>query len=366
MSEIAENRIAFENERLRIFKTVKAEEEFSADSVCRFALGSETVFEQYSSNFYYASDKKSLIENKSFVSNFPVVQDELIDCLHSFESANLRKSFVGKSKLADCYDSVACVKKSAQFAVSRKTLSDTLFEEKRKEFLASRLKEKQEAARTAEEAAKKQSETEQAAMLALNCERDKKRKLRETVVTLSILGILVALSIISIISFCIFKTANTEIFLSISIVLLVLAAFYTLGAFLLRANCKYTVDSVGVIINGYGDANQQTSSEKKKNKKELIIPTLWYGNTVYALGANALKNSLYTKVTVGTNVRIIGENVLSGCSQLKCVVLPKSVQKIGLGAFANSPAVLEYRGSREEWEKIEKDSSANYNVRFCG
>ena len=51
---------------------------------------------------------------------------------------------------------------------------------------------------------------------------------------------------------------------------------------------------------------------------------------------------------------------------VKTYAVQSGVEKIGLGAFANSPAVLEYQGSREEWEKIEKDKSANFNVRFCG
>ncbi len=366
MSESEENRIVVENEWHRISKTVKWDEERFSDFVRRFAFASETVFAQYGSNFAFTCGKKFEFENVELSSLNFVVPNEIENYSHIATAAASRKFFAGKSKLDDCYDAVAIAKKSAQFAEARKTLSDTLFEEKRKEFLSLRLEEEQKAAHIAEEAAKKQTEEEQAAMLAFNCERDKKNRRVEPIVTFCILAVFAAIFITSCSLFFIFKRTSYCVFFIISSIFMFLDLMYTGGVFLLRANCKYTVDSVGVIINGYGDASQLTSSEKKTNKKELTIPNIWYGNIVYALGENALKNSLYTKVTVGTNVRIIGENALSDCSQLKCVVLPKSVQKIGLGAFANSPAVLEYQGSREEWEKIEKDKSANFNVRFCG
>ena len=111
-------------------------------------------------------------------------------------------------------------------------------------------------------------------------------------------------------------------------------------------------------------------------------------NSVTIIGENAFLgcNSL-TSITIPNSVTIIGENAFSGCSGLTSITIDDSVTSIGGGAFSgcnsltsivipsgvtgviyatfggcSSLETVYYRGSEEEWDKIEIDHNTNEDL----
>ena len=63
-----------------------------------------------------------------------------------------------------------------------------------------------------------------------------------------------------------------------------------------------------------------------------------------------------TSVTIPAGVTCIGESAFWGCSGLTSVTIPDSVTRIGDDAFAECWELtsINYRGTREQWEAVNK------------
>lgn len=73
-------------------------------------------------------------------------------------------------------------------------------------------------------------------------------------------------------------------------------------------------------------------------------------------GCKALKS-----LVLGKNVRSIGSFAFSGCTKLSSLSIPASVEEIGEGVlFLSSQAEIYYAGTKEQWDKIEKESDAEF------
>ncbi|MDE6433808.1 MAG: leucine-rich repeat protein [Lachnospiraceae bacterium] len=108
-------------------------------------------------------------------------------------------------------------------------------------------------------------------------------------------------------------------------------------------NVKCYDQKTGITVSvTKGDGKNATlvSMDKKHAKGSLVIPaTLKVGGTKYtitSIAKGAFKNNQkITKVTIGNNVKTIGEEAFSGCKNLKTVKLGKNVTSIGNKAFYN-------------------------------
>lgn len=94
------------------------------------------------------------------------------------------------------------------------------------------------------------------------------------------------------------------------------------------------------VTKGDGKNATLVSMDKKHAKGSLVIPgTLKVGGTKYtitSIAKGAFKNNQkITKVTIGSNVKTIGEEAFSGCKNLKTVKLGTNVTAIGNKAFYN-------------------------------
>ena len=60
-------------------------------------------------------------------------------------------------------------------------------------------------------------------------------------------------------------------------------------------------------------------------------------------------------VVIGNSVELIDYSAFESCNMLTEIYLPKSIKTLAPGAFANSSiSTINYEGSQEEWEMIEK------------
>ena len=73
-------------------------------------------------------------------------------------------------------------------------------------------------------------------------------------------------------------------------------------------------------------------------------------------------------VIIGNSVTTIGYSAFHGCTGLTSVIIPNSVKNIGGYAFRNCTSLktIYYKGTKEEWDAIEKvsgwDSNTNYTI----
>ncbi len=76
---------------------------------------------------------------------------------------------------------------------------------------------------------------------------------------------------------------------------------------------------------------------QKKSTKSVSIPkTVTIGGkkfTVSAIADNAIKNASVTNISIGANVKTIGDKAFYGCKKLKKIVIPQKVSSIGKEAF---------------------------------
>ena len=65
--------------------------------------------------------------------------------------------------------------------------------------------------------------------------------------------------------------------------------------------------------------------------------------------------SSLTSVTIPNNVTSIGDSAFWYCKSLTSITIPSSVINIGSGAFeeCNSLAHVNYKGTEEQWNKIQ-------------
>ena len=88
-------------------------------------------------------------------------------------------------------------------------------------------------------------------------------------------------------------------------------------------------------------------------------------NSVTSIGSCAFYNcSGLTSVTIGNSVTSIGGSAFENCSGLTSVTIPNSVTSIGSYAFENCSGltVIDFNGTRAQWNAIRKDSSWQNNT----
>ena len=75
---------------------------------------------------------------------------------------------------------------------------------------------------------------------------------------------------------------------------------------------------------------------KDKNRKEIVIPATYKGKKVTEIDDYAFKDSTnLKKITIGNNVRYIGDNVFLGCDSLTEIILPNSISEIDSYTFTS-------------------------------
>ena len=103
---------------------------------------------------------------------------------------------------------------------------------------------------------------------------------------------------------------------------------------------------VAVMVSAYSDTHYDYTYKVTNDEATItdvdtaISGTVWVpatlgGCPVTSIGQNALSGcSQLTSVIIRDGVTSIGENAFSGCSQLTSVIIPDSVTSIGAGAFS--------------------------------
>lgn len=95
----------------------------------------------------------------------------------------------------------------------------------------------------------------------------------------------------------------------------------------------------------------------------------WLTSVVIPKGiTNIAKEAFYNcsslkSVVISEGVTDIGEEAFSNCYALESIVIPASIMSIEQGAFGgyNELIAVYYKGTAEEWGKIEIDNNYNYN-----
>ena len=86
-------------------------------------------------------------------------------------------------------------------------------------------------------------------------------------------------------------------------------------------------------------------------------------NSVTSIGSNAFYWCSLKKVTIPNSVTSIESNTFFGCN-LKKITIPNSVKSIGKSAFEYCEFLtnINYKGTMEQWGKIEKGSFWSYHT----
>lgn len=93
------------------------------------------------------------------------------------------------------------------------------------------------------------------------------------------------------------------------------------------------------------------------------LTSVTIGNSVTSIEWGAFYGcSSLTSVTIPNSVTIIGISAFYKCSSLTSVTIPDSVTSIGREVFGNCPylKLLRYKGTRAEWENIQKSSQWSF------
>ena len=96
-------------------------------------------------------------------------------------------------------------------------------------------------------------------------------------------------------------------------------------------------------------------------------PSNWTNGTLYIndclirVGTN-----LVGDITIKQGTRIVADYAFDRCSSLTSITIPNSVTSIGSSAFnrCESLKVLNYAGTKEEWNKMRNDEYWNYNSKI--
>ena len=86
-------------------------------------------------------------------------------------------------------------------------------------------------------------------------------------------------------------------------------------------------------------------------------------SSVASIGMSAFSRcSKLTSITIPDGVTST-DSTFSGCSSLTTVTIPKSITSIGFATFyqCGNLTTVNYKGSKEDWDKIDIDKTPNYN-----
>ena len=117
-------------------------------------------------------------------------------------------------------------------------------------------------------------------------------------------------------------------------------------------------DGVTCTIKGIGTIKDE----------DLNIPSEIDGYAVSGIGEKAFSNCAgLTSVTIGNGVRSIGNYAFSLCSELTRMTIPVSVNEIYDCALSGcfSLTVIEYAGTKDEWDCIEKHNGWDFGIECC-
>lgn len=108
----------------------------------------------------------------------------------------------------------------------------------------------------------------------------------------------------------------------------------------LEMNTTFTVNKYTYKVTKSSETKGEVAFVKGKNAKTITIPaTVTVDGVKYkvtSIASKALQNNTkVTKVTIGKNVKTIGNKAFYGCKSLKTVTMGASVQTIGTQAFQN-------------------------------
>lgn len=139
------------------------------------------------------------------------------------------------------------------------------------------------------------------------------------------------------------------------------------------ASCNVTVDNPVVKGNVYTISGLQYKVKKtgkdgtvacigreKKSLKKVKIPASVRikGKTykVTAVTKNAFKDTNITQVTLGSNIKVIGENAFYGCKKLSTITIKtKKISKIGKGAWKKIAKKAQFKvpaGKQQDYKKL--------------
>lgn len=121
------------------------------------------------------------------------------------------------------------------------------------------------------------------------------------------------------------------------------------------SNCR-SLTSI-TIPNSVKNIRYRTFSDCT-NLTSITIP-----NSVTSIGSSAFSNCIsLTSIEIPDSVTSIGSHAFNDCSSLTGITIPSSVTSIGWGAFSGCPylKLLRYKGTRAEWENIQKSSQWSF------
>ena len=105
----------------------------------------------------------------------------------------------------------------------------------------------------------------------------------------------------------------------------------------------------GLPVESIGDR----AFEGSERMMRIVLP-----DTITSIGNSAFSGCLYLEeITLPDSVTFIGDRVFSGCNSLTSIVIPSGVTGVIYATFGgcSSLETVYYRGSEEEWDKIEID-----------
>ncbi len=115
-----------------------------------------------------------------------------------------------------------------------------------------------------------------------------------------------------------------------------------------------------VTVNGQTYTVTSIDSGVFKNNKKVIVVTL--GNNVKTIGNEAFKGCTNLKeVKFASGLTTVGKNSFKGCTALKSVKLPDTVTNIGKGAFKGCTSLTKFKVGKKKSENNNKKLSIRQN-----